>query len=140
MFNEKSRNPAVICADSSRRNQSVCKLRFSSDLHKVPLKSNAGVESTYVALNGFETVGATQCRLGCSHGAVRLYCEVEGKAESSEWSNRKNEDTEDRREIIIIVIIIIIRDEDDKHSVRYVFACTARFGIRFGTPTSLHTK
>jgi hypothetical protein len=133
MFNEKSRNPAVICADSLRRNQSVCKLRFSSDLHKVLLKSNAGVESTYVALNDFETVRAKQCRLGRLHGAARLCCEVEGKAESCEWSNRKNEDTEDSREIII-------RDEDDKHSVRCVFACTARFGVRFGTPTSLHAK
>lgn len=83
-------------------------MRFSSDLHKVLLKSNAGVESTYVALNGFETVGAKQCRLGCSHeSVVQLCCEVEGEAEGSDWSNRKNEDTEDRREMII-------RDEDDK--------------------------
>jgi len=76
-------------------------------LHKVLLKSNAGVESTHVTLNGFETVGAKQCRLGCSHEAVRLCCEVEGEAECSGWSNRKNGDTEGRREIII-------RDEDDK--------------------------
>ena len=76
-----------------------------------------------MTLNGFETVGAKQCRLGCSHEAVRLYCEIEGEAECSDWSNRKNGDTEDGREIII-------RDEDDKDLVRYVFACTARFQWR----------
>lgn len=74
-------------------------------------------------------MGAKQCRLGYSHEAVRLYCEAVGEAKSSEW---KSEDTEDRREIVM--------SDDDKDSVRCVFACTARFGIRFDTPTSLHAK
>jgi len=83
-----------------------------------------------VAVKGFETVGAKQCRLGYSDEAVRLYCESEGDGESSEW---KNEDTEDGREIVI-------REEDVKDSVRCVFACTARFGVRFDTPASQHAK
>lgn len=86
-----------------------------------------------MALNGVETVGAKQCRLGYSLAAVRSYWEDEGEAKSSEWSNMKNEGTEDGSELMI-------RYEDDKDSVRYVFACVSRFGVRFGTPTSLHAK
>jgi hypothetical protein len=86
-----------------------------------------------VALNGVETVGAKQCRLGYSLAAVRSCWEVEGEAKSPEWSNMKNGDTEDGRELII-------RYEDDKDSVRWVFTCVSRFGVTFGTPTSFRAK
>ena len=78
MFNEKSRNAAVICAYSPRRNQSVCKLRFLSDLHKVLMRSDAGVESAHVTLCCVETVGAQECRLDHSREALQLYWEVQG--------------------------------------------------------------
>jgi len=104
------------------------------DLHKVLLKSNAGVESTHVALDGFETVGG-QNTVGWTVLTKHCDCIVKsrGKLKAPEWSNRKNEDAEDRREILI-------RDGEDNDSVRRVFPCTARFGVRFGTSRTLHAK
>jgi hypothetical protein len=59
MLSEERRNASVVSVNRWRRNQSACKLRLSSDLHKVLLKSDAGVESACLAVYCFDCWNTT---------------------------------------------------------------------------------